>query len=62
MSFDQAVAVAKQAMLKRVPVLIYPKKWLDHEFGVQFQSPQGFVHRESYVQALDALDEFPVPA
>jgi predicted RNase H-like HicB family nuclease len=61
MTFDQAVQVAKQAMIARVAVLIFPRKWEDGEFGVQFQSPQGCVTRESYVQALDALDEFPVP-
>lgn len=59
MSFDQAAQVAKQAMIARVPVLVYPLKWQPDQFGVQFQSPQGVVNRESFVQALDALDEFP---
>lgn len=59
MTYDQAVLVAKEAMRFRVPVLVYPLKWQDAEFGIQFQSPRGFVNRESYVQALDALDEFP---
>jgi hypothetical protein len=60
MTYDQAVQVAKQAMRQRVAVLIFPRKWELDEFGVQFQHEGKLATRESYVQALDALDEFPV--
>lgn len=61
MTYDQAVQVLKEAMRKRITARVYPLKWQEDCFGIELQSPEGFVRRESFTPALDALDVFPVP-
>jgi hypothetical protein len=60
MDFNQAVQVAKEAMRARVAVLIFPRKWDEGEFGVEFQHEGTTRARESYVEALDTLDALKV--